>query len=364
MFGIGGSAGRCWGPGVGAIVALVGLSACRERPQKPLPSNGPPAALPAAPIVRAPPAPRLPPPHALVLLRRDTTLAVLPLGPDTITALAQVAKPVPAHRVVAAAVNAITGSRTIQWPAGVVALQLTDRQHGTLYTTTFPAQQDSLGRLVAAISVSATPMRLDGEPAVFLMEVEDPHTRARGEAWQVILPRGNGAVATGRIADLVTRPVRASMDAPIDALPGRQVVVEVNSGMLLVEVPLEIAPDSATAIGGVIPRPTHDVATGLGRFTVARLAGPTFPSGSTPHNVPLYRLAQGDSADTVAVAPTSTIEFGDAYGTVTVERDDDPSFVEEVRVGVARLRLAVTIDGRVGFVDPRDFPHVGLQPLD
>src|ERR1700722_4560508 len=141
---------RGWGSsGVGAIILIAGLflTPCRERAHAPPPANEQPAAPSAAPVVRVPPAPRPPPSRSLVLLHRDTTLVVLPLGPDTVKGLGEVGKPVPAPRVVAAAVNAITGSRTIQWPAGVVGLQLTDHQHGTFYTTTFPALQASPGRL-------------------------------------------------------------------------------------------------------------------------------------------------------------------------------------------------------------------------
>jgi hypothetical protein len=344
-------------------VALVGVG-CRERPHASPPAAGPVTPPPAPPIVRSFPIPRLPSPRAYVLLSRDTTVAVLPMGPDTVRITARVADAAPKHRVVAAAVNALTGTRPVQWPTGVLALQLTDREFGSLYTTTFPSQQDSLGRLIAPIDVSASPMRLDGDPAVFLVEREEPHSRGRGQAWQVIVLHGAHALATGRVAQPVIQPVRASMDGPLDALPGRQVVVQVNTGTIELEVPLEIAPDSATAVGGIIPRAKHDSATGLDRFAVARLTGPAFPPGSAPHQVLLHRFASDTAADTITVSPTSAIEYGEAYGTATIQRDADPSFVEEVRVSVTGLRLAVTVDGRVGLVDPGDFAKIGLEPLD
>jgi hypothetical protein len=344
-------------------VALVSAG-CRERPHASPPAAGPVTPPPAAPIVRSFPIPHLPSPRAYVLLPRDTTVAVLPMGPDTVRVTARVGDAAPKHRVVASAVNALTGTRPMPWPTGVLALQLTDREFGSVYTTSFPAQQDSLGRLVAPIEVSASPMRLDGDPGVFLAESEEPHARGHGQAWQVIVLHGPHALATGRIGQLVIRPIRASMDAPLDALPGRQVVIEVNTGTLALEVPLEIAPDSAGAVGGVIPRPKQDSATGLERLAVARLSGPSFPPGSAPHQVLLHRFASDTTADTITVSPTSTIEYGEAYGTVTVQRNADPFFVEEVRIGVAGLRLAVTVDGRVGLVDPGDFSKIGLEPLE
>src|SRR5579871_6243750 len=304
---------------VGITSLALAIAGCRERPHPAPPAAGPATPPPAPPIVRSFPIPHLPSPRAYVLVRRDSTISVLPMGPDTVRVRAQVADAAPKHRVVAAAVNAITGTRPVPWPTGVLALQLTDREFGSLYTTTFPAQQDSLGRLVAPIEVSASPMRLDGDPAVFLSESEEPHSRGRGQAWQVIMLRAPHALATGRIGQSVIRPVRASMDTPLDALPGRQVVVEVNTGALALEVPLEIAPDSANAVGGIIPRARHDSATGLQRLTVARLTGPTFPPGSAPRVVTLHRFSSDTASDTVTVSPTtSAIEYGDAYGTVTV----------------------------------------------
>ena len=266
------------------------------------------------------------------------------------------------HRTVAATAPA-RGDR--EWPSGVALLQLIDRRHWAIYTTTFPTQQDALGRLVTAVTVSASPLMLDTEPAIFMVDLEEPHARGRGEAWQVVIPHPMGAaVATGRVANHVTRPVRAAVDAPLEALPGRQVIIDVSTGTIAVDVPLEIAPDSTTATGGVIPRPQSDPATGLARLTVTRLSGPSFPPGSGAHHVPLYAAARGDAADTILVSPTSVVDFGEAYATVTVDRDPDPEFIEEVRVGVTDLRLAVTIDGRAGFVVPSDFPSVGLQPIE
>jgi len=363
---VGGTAHRGWGRRVvvGVTSVIIASAGCRERPHASPPAAGPVTPPPAPPIVRSFPIPHLPSPRAYVLLRRDTTVAVLPMGPDTVRVIARVGDAAPKHRVVAAAVNALTGTRPVPWPTGVLALQLTDRSFGSVYTTTFPSQQDSLGRLIAPIEVRASPMRLDGEPGVFLAESEEPHPRGRGQAWQVIVLRGPRALATGRVAQPVIQPVRASMDAPLDALPGRQVVVQVNTGALELEVPLEIAPDSATAIGGIIPRVKHDTATGLQRLAIARLTGPTFPPGSAARQVLLHRFASDTAADTITVSPTSAIEYGEAYGTVAVQRDADPSFVEEVRVSVTGLRLAVTIDGRVGLVDAEDFAKIGLEPLD
>jgi hypothetical protein len=275
---------------------------------------------------------------------------------------AEVASPQPIERTVAATSPARTDHA---WPSGVAALRLIDRRHRTIYTTSFPVHQDALGRLVAAVTVTASPLLLDTEPAIYLVDVEEPHARGRGEAWQVVIPHPMGAaVATGRVANHVTRPMRAAVDAPLEALPGHQVIVDVNTGTIVVDVPLEIAPDSTAATGGVIPRPVQDLATGLARLSVARLAGPSFPPGSGAHHVPLYREARGDAADTILVAPTSVVDFGDAYGGITVERDPEPGFIEEVRVGVTELRLAVTIDGRSGFVASSDFSSVGLQPIE
>jgi hypothetical protein len=47
-----------------------------------------------------------------------------------------------------------------------------------------------------------------------------------------------------------------------------------------------------------------------------------------------------------------------------VARDPDPAFIEEVRIGIAHLRLAITVDGHPGFVETHDFSAVGLQPLN
>jgi hypothetical protein len=302
----------------------------------------------------------------LTLVRRDTTLAELALGHDTIAVRAEVAAPRMLQRVLQRAVAAISPERgEREWPSGVTSLQLIDQRRRTIYTTSFPIQQDALGRLVTAMTVTASPLMLDTEPAIFLVDAEEPHARGRGEAWQVIVPHPMGAaVATGRVANHVTRPVRAAIDAPLEALPGHRVIVDVSTGTIAVDVPLEIAPDSAAATGGVIPRPTQDPSTGLARLNVTRLSGPSFPPGSGPLHVPLYRAARGDDADTILVSPTSVVDFGDAYATITVDRDPDPGFVEEVRVGVTDLRLAATIDGRSGFVTASDFPSVGLHPIE
>lgn len=345
-----------------AVAAFVLLAACRDRTKAPVAVRGPVAA-PVRPAV-VPPPPPAPPPvvsRALTLVPRDTTLAVLHLDDDTITVMAQVDVPVPAH----AGATVAGFPHGHEWPSGVASLRLIGTHHRTIYTTMFPTQQDSVGRLVAAVTVTATPMLLDSEPAVFLVASEEPHVSGRGETWQVVIPRARGAATgTGRVANRVTRPIRAAVDARLDALPGNEVVVEVTDGIIGVDVPIVIAPDSPNAIGGIIPRPAHDAAYDIARMPVTRLSGPAFPPGSGAHDVALYRGPRGEGVDTVRVAPTSTVEYGDAYGDITVARDPDPAFIEEVRIGIAHLRLAITVDGHPGFVETHDFSAVGLQPLN
>lgn len=74
-----------------------------------------------------------------------------------------------------------------------------------------------------------------------------------------------------------------------------------------------------------------------------------------PAEIRLYKSAVGETFKSIRVNRESTIEIGSAYGTTSANENE-----RGAGVSVKVKRLKVTIDGKTGFVEEKDYQKLGL----
>ena len=141
-------------------------------------------------------------------------------------------------------------------------------------------------------------------------------------------------------------------------LPGDRMPFEAWLLYFAVEVPLHIR---LAAFSSGQADPLHlaleiDPASGLAVLPVSSPVAYWY--GDEVQEVTLYRSPMGQEADRVQVTRTSEIVYGPAYGQVRFDRGPLGQYAW-IDVEIARLR--VTIDGKAGFVEEKDYGGVGLS---
>ena len=136
-------------------------------------------------------------------------------------------------------------------------------------------------------------------------------------------------------------------------LDGDTMIFEAWAMYFYVKIPVEIrlSGKAGEEPEGIIPRPAE--ITEEGYAVLETITEPRPIEGD--HAISLYEAVKDESAKTVAVTKNSKIVFGPAYGTVHLKEYEDVIHVEPTI-----FRLKVSIDGREGFVEEKDFQALGL----
>ena len=98
-----------------------------------------------------------------------------------------------------------------------------------------------------------------------------------------------------------------------------------------------------------------DPGSGLTVFPVTRAS--RYHQGDEEHEVSLYRSPTGPEAEQVRVSANTDIEFGPAYGEISLQPNEEAGVIG---LGPKIMRLRVKIDGREGFVEEPDYFKLGL----
>lgn len=106
----------------------------------------------------------------------------------------------------------------------------------------------------------------------------------------------------------------------------------------------------------------QDVASGLDIMQVEVMPREKRKSymSEKPQQVTLYSSPLGNKATTVTVNKESMIKVGPAYGKASIRKWDSDHSDPTVNVTDRVKRLKVTIDGRSGFVEEKDYMKLGL----
>jgi hypothetical protein len=137
-------------------------------------------------------------------------------------------------------------------------------------------------------------------------------------------------------------------------LDGDTMILQAHAYYFAVKIPVEIrlSGKAGEEPEGIITRPTKT--TEEGYAVMETITEPRPIEGD--HTISLYEAITDKSATTVAVSENSKVLFGPAYGTVHLKEYEDVIYVEPTV-----FRLKVSIDGREGFVEEKDYSALGLR---
>ena len=137
-------------------------------------------------------------------------------------------------------------------------------------------------------------------------------------------------------------------------LDGDIMVFHAHAYYFTVKIPVEIrlSGKAGEKPKGIIPRPAEITEEGYAGLETITHPGPI----EGAYTISLYEAITNKSATAINVSGNSKVLFGPAYGTVQLKEYEDVIYVEpEI------FRLKVSIDGREGFVEEKDYSALGLR---
>jgi hypothetical protein len=264
------------------------------------------------------------------LVCTDRLLAEFPVGGDTL-------------RVIATVVHESPGDG---WPdSSLAVIRIMNGRGGVPFSDSMPPARDESGRLLEEIDVAATPFAFESGEGLRLWRTDLPSAPSYGGDCRYFALRGRRLV-----------PVTPWCGVCGDLLPGDRVLAREWMSWFRVLVPVRIYFEREK--GGMEAVPERDEGSGLAVLDIEGVGSLErwYEEADTALLIRLYRGPVGDAGDSVTVTPASTVRFGRVYAGGVWIGADGSSGVE-----VVIRRLEVTIDGRRGYVETRDFPALGLR---